>query len=68
MSDAARLMPGRIFSIVHWTSNAGSSPPKLGGVAAGRGSVSRSDAGPNAGLTHSSALTGTSPNLGEEFF
>ena len=43
-----------------------SSPSKLEGVAAGQGRVSPGVAAPYAGVTHSSALTGTSPNLGEE--
>ena len=33
------------------------SPPKLGGVAAGRGSVSPGDIGTHAGITHSSVAS-----------
>ncbi|MBR1551230.1 MAG: endonuclease domain-containing protein [Muribaculaceae bacterium] len=54
-------------SILHEKATQQSSPPKLGGVAhRAEGVCQRGDAAPYAGVTHSSALTGTSPNLGEE--
>ena len=42
------------------------SPPKLGGVPVGGGSVSQTYAHNQSFVAHSSGLSATSPNLGEE--